>query len=291
MVFFLQQLVSGISIGSIYALLAVGYALVYSVYNFTNWAFDAFMVTGAFAAFYGISLYAMPFPVAIAFSIVMTVALALVTETVAYRPLRAHNAPRLFMMISAMGASLAVVNIANLAFGGSFRKFPEITAGAYRLGGVSVGRMDLFAAGFACVMLCLLWLFLERTKFGLGVRASALDTVTAGIMGVNNNQVALIIFGISGVLSAVAGVFFGAKYAVYPYLGTVTIKAMIGSIIGGIGSLPGAVLGSLLLGILETMISSYISSVYRDLFSFSILVVMLLFFPSGLMGAKRVVKL
>jgi len=197
-VFFLQQLVSGISIGSIYALLAVGYALVYSVYNFTNWAFDAFMVTGAFAAFYGISLYAMPFPVAIAFSIVMTVALALVTETVAYRPLRAHNAPRLFMMISAMGASLAVVNIANLAFGGSFRKFPEITAGAYRLGGVSVGRMDLFAAGFACVMLCLLWLFLERTKFGLGVRASALDTVTAGIMGVNNNQVALIIFGISG---------------------------------------------------------------------------------------------
>jgi branched-chain amino acid transport system permease protein len=271
-VFFLQQLVSGISIGSIYALLAVGYALVYSVYNFTNWAFDAF-------------------PVAIAFSIVMTVALALVTETVAYRPLRAHNAPRLFMMISAMGASLAVVNIANLAFGGSFRKFPEITAGAYRLGGVSVGRMDLFAAGFACVMLCLLWLFLERTKFGLGVRASALDTVTAGIMGVNNNQVALIIFGISGVLSAVAGVFFGAKYAVYPYLGTVTIKAMIGSIIGGIGSLPGAVLGSLLLGILETMISSYISSVYRDLFSFSILVVMLLFFPSGLMGAKRVVKL
>jgi branched-chain amino acid transport system permease protein len=151
--------------------------------------------------------------------------------------------------------------------------------------------MDLFAAAFSCVVLSLLWWFLERTKLGLGVRASALDTVTAGIMGVNNNKIALIIFGISGVLSAVAGVFFGAKYAVFPYLGLVTIKAMIGSIIGGIGSLVGAVLGSLLLGILETMISSYVSSVYRDLISFSILVLVLLFFPSGLMGAKRVDKL
>jgi branched-chain amino acid transport system permease protein len=141
------------------------------------------------------------------------------------------------------------------------------------------------------VVLALLWFFLERTKLGLGVRASALDTVTAGIMGINNNKIAIIIFGVSGVLSSVAGVFYGAKYAVYPYLGMVTIKAMIGSIIGGIGSLAGAVLGSMLLGITETLVSSYISSVYRDLISFSILVAVLLFFPSGLMGAKTVDKL
>ena len=289
--FFLQQLVNGISIGAIYSLLAVGYALVYSVYNFTNWAFDAFMVTGAFAAFYAISLFCMPFPAAIAFSIVITVGLSLFTETTAYRPLRTRNAPRLFMMISAMGASMAVVNVANIVFGGSFRKFPQITEGAFQLGRMSIGKMDLFAALFSFVVLALLWLFLERTKLGLGVRASALDTITAGIMGVNNNKVALIIFGVSGVLSSVAGVFYGAKYAVYPYLGMVTIKAMIGSIIGGIGSLPGAVLGSLLLGILETMISSYVSSIYRDLISFTILVGVLLFFPNGLMGAKTVNKL
>lgn len=291
MTFFLQQLASGISIGAIYSLLAVGYALVYSVFNFTNWAFDAFMVTGAFAAFYGLSMFFMPFPVAIAFSIVLTIGLALFVETAAYRPLRARQSPRLYMMISAMGASLAAVNLANIFFGGAFRKFPEITAGTIRLGNVSIGKMDLFAAAFSLVVLALLWFFLERTKFGLGVRASARDTVTAGLMGVNNNQVALIIFGISGVLSSVAGVFFGAKYAVFPYLGLVTIKAMIGSIIGGIGSLIGAVLGSLLLGVLETMISSYVSSVYRDLISFSILVLVLLFFPSGLMGAKRIDKL
>lgn len=287
----MQQLISGISIGAIYSLLAVGYALVYSVYNFTNWAFDAFMVTGAFAAFYAISLFCMPFWAAMVFSIIVTAGLALFTETVAYRPLRARQAPRLFMMISAMGASMAVVNIANVAFGGSFRKFPQIAEGSIRWSGVSIGRMDLFAALFSFVMLALLWFFLERTKLGLGVRASALDTVTAGIMGINNNKIAIIIFGVSGVLSSVAGVFYGAKYAVYPYLGMVTIKAMIGSIIGGIGSLAGAVLGSMLLGITETLVSSYISSVYRDLISFSILVAVLLFFPSGLMGAKTVDKL
>ncbi|HNX30242.1 MAG TPA: branched-chain amino acid ABC transporter permease [Holophaga sp.] len=291
MTFFLQQLISGISIGAIYSLLAVGYALVYSVYNFTNWAFDAFMVTGAFAAFYAISLFFMPFWMAMVFSILVTSGLALTTEVVAYRPLRARQAPRLFMMISAMGASMAVVNIANLAFGGAFRKFPQVAEGSIRWGGVSIGRMDLFAAMFSFVVLALLWYFLERTKLGLGVRASALDMVTAGIMGINNNRIAVIIFGISGVLSAVAGVFYGVKYAVYPYLGMVTIKAMIGSIIGGIGSLAGAVIGSLLLGVIETLISCYVSSVYRDLISFTILVVVLLFFPSGLMGTKTVDKL
>jgi branched-chain amino acid transport system permease protein len=151
--------------------------------------------------------------------------------------------------------------------------------------------MDLFAAVFSFVVLGVLWYFLKRTRLGLGIRASALDTLTAGLMGVNNNNVALVIFAVSGVLSAIAGIFYGAKYAVYPYLGLVTIKAMIASIIGGIGSLPGAVVGSLFLGITETLVSAYISSVYRDLFSFTILVIILLFFPNGLMGAKTVDKL
>jgi branched-chain amino acid transport system permease protein len=290
-ILFLQQLVSGISIGAVYSLLAVGYALVYSVYNFTNWAFDAFMVTGAFAAYYGITFFHMPFVVAALFSIVISVVVAISVEAGAYRPLRMRQAPRLFMMISAMGASMAIVNLINIIFGGAFRKFPAIGGTSMNISGVFIGRMDLFAAVFSFVVLGALWFLLERTKVGLGIRASALDTVTAGLMGINNNTVAIIIFGVSGVLSAVAGIFFGAKYAVYPYLGLVTTKAMIASIIGGIGSLPGAVVGSLLLGILETLVSGYISSVYRDLISFTVLVLVLLFFPNGLMGAKSVDKL
>ena len=286
-----QQIVSGISIGAVYSLLAVGYALVYSVYNFTNWAFDAIMVAGAFAGFYAISLFKWPIWAAIVFAIAATILLSLFLEVTAYRPLRKRDAPRLFMMISAMGANLAIINMYTYFFGGDFRKFPELTAGVITIGKVSIGKMDLFAGGFAFVMLILLWYFLQKTKPGLGIRASSIDTGTASLMGIDNNVVALLVFGITGLLSAVAGIFYGVKYAVYPYLGLVTLKAMIASVIGGLGSLPGAVVGSMILGIVETLVSGYISSVWRDLISFTILVIILLVLPNGLMGAKDQEKL
>jgi len=288
---FFQQIVSGISIGSVYALLAVGYALVYSVYNFTNWAFDAFMAFGAFMAFYSISSFAMPFWAAGIVSIILTIVLSVGTERLAYRSLRLRRAPRLFMMISAMGANIALVQLMNALFGGSFRRFPVESFQPIFVGGVSIGRMDLLAGVISFLMLAALWLFLYRTKPGLGIRASALDIVTSSLMGINNDAVALIIFSITGVLSAVAGVFYGIKYAVYPYMGLVTIKAMIASIVGGLGSLPGAVVGSLLLGTLETLVAGYISSTYLDLFSFTFLIIILLFFPNGLMGKSGDEKL
>ncbi len=291
MTLFIQQIVSGISIGAVYSLLAVGYALVYSVYNFTNWAFDAFMVVGAFAGFFAMASLHLPFWGAIVVSIVLTVAISLIVETGAYRPLRLRGAPRLFMMISAMGANLTIINLINNLFGGAFRKFPEVSAGTIFIGGISIGKMDLFAALFSFLTLGLLWFFLQRTKPGLAIRASSLDTTTAGILGVNNDLVAILIFTITGILSASSGIFYGMKYAVYPYLGGVTTKAMIASIIGGLGSLPGAVVGSLTLGVLETLISGYISSTYRDLFSFTFLIIVLLFLPNGLMGARTVEKL
>ncbi len=288
---FLQQLVSGISIGAIYALLAVGYALVYSVYNFTNWAFDAFMAFGAFMAFYAISSFAMPFWLAAILAVILTVLLSVGVEKLAYSPLRVRKAPRLFMMISAMGVNLAIVNLMNKAFGGIFRKFPVDTLQPVFIGGVSIGRMDLMAGLISFGVLALLWVFLYRTKWGLGIRASSIDLSTASLMGINNNSVALIVFAITGVLSAVAGVFYGIKYAVFPLMGAVTIKAMIASIVGGLGSLPAAIVGSLLLGTLETLVSGYISSSYRDLFSFTFLIIILLFFPNGLMGKSGEEKL
>ena len=144
---FLQQLVSGISIGAIYSLLAVGYALVYSVYNFTNWAFDAFMAFGAFMAFTAISSLFLPFWVAMIISIILTIILSVGVEKLAYAPLRRRKAPRLFMMISAMGVNLAIVNMINKAFGGTFRKFPVEHVQPIFVGGVSIGRMDLIAGG------------------------------------------------------------------------------------------------------------------------------------------------
>jgi len=288
---FLQQLVSGISIGAIYALLAVGYALVYSIYNFTNWAFDAFMAFGAIMAFIAIASLAMPFWLAVIIAIILTIILSVGTEKLAYKPLRMRKAPRLFMMISAMGVNLTIVQLMNKFFGGTFRKFPVDSVQPIFIGNVSVGRMDLLAGAISFGVLALLWIFLYRTKWGLAIRASSIDIQTASLMGINNDAVAVIIFGLTGVLSTVAGVFYGIKYAVFPMMGTITIKAMIASIIGGLGNLPAAIVGSMLLGVLETLVSGYISSAYRDLFSFLFLIVILLFFPNGLMGKSGDEKL
>jgi len=288
---FLQQLISGISIGAIYSLLAVGYALVYSVYNFTNWAFDAFMAFGAFMALTAISSFFLPFWAAMVVSIILTIILSVSVEKLAYSPLRRRKAPRLFMMISAMGVNLAIVNMINLVFGGIYRKFPIENVQPIFIGNVSIGRTDLIAGIISFGVLGLLWLFLYRTRWGLGIRASAIDILTASLMGINNDAVAFTIFAITGMLSSVAGVFYGIKYAVFPLMGVVTIKAMIASIIGGLGSLPGAIVGSMILGILETMVSGYISSSYRDLFSFLFLIIVLLFFPNGLMGKSGEEKL
>jgi branched-chain amino acid transport system permease protein len=221
---FIQQLVSGISIGAIYSLLAVGYALVYSVYNFTNWAFDGFMAFGAFMAFLAISSFMMPFWLAAIISIALTIALSVITEKLAYSPLRKRKAPRLFMMISAMGVNLAIVNLINLFFGGTYRKFPVENLQPIFIGNISIGRMDLMAGLISFVVLALLWLFLYRTKWGLGIRASSIDILTASLMGINNDAVAFIVFAITGVLSSVAGVFYGIKYAVFPMMGLVTIR-------------------------------------------------------------------
>ncbi len=288
---FIQQLISGISIGAIYALLAVGYALVYSVYNFTNWAFDAFMTFGAFMALTAISSFFMPFWAAVIISIILTIILSVGTERLAYRPLRLRKAPRLFMMISAMGVNLAIVQLINKVFGGTFRKFPVESVQPIFIGNVSIGRTDLLAGLLSFGLLGLLWLFLYRTKWGLGIRASSIDILTASLMGINNDAVAFTIFALTGALSSVAGIFYGIKYAVFPMMGIVTIKAMIASIVGGLGSLPGAIVGSMILGILETLVSGYISSSYRDLFSFVFLIIILLFFPNGLMGKSGEEKL
>jgi branched-chain amino acid transport system permease protein len=294
MLVLLQQVINGVSIGAIYSLLAVGYALVYSVYNFTNWAFDGFMAFGAFMGFAAIGSLAMPFWLAMIFSMILTAILSILSEKLAYAPLRVRQAPRLFMMISAMGVNLAVVNTLNKTFSGVMRRFPipDEWITTYDFGEISIGRMDILAAIIAFVCLALLWWFLFRTRWGLGVRVSSIDIDTAALMGVSNNKVAFIIFFATGVLSSVAGVFFGIKYAVYPLMGgAVTIKAMIASIVGGLGSLPGAVLGSLLLGVLETMVSGYVSSAYRDVFAFALLIILLLFFPNGLMGREKGEKL
>ena len=154
-----------------------------------------------------------------------------------------------------------------------------------------MGAIDLVALIVSLTALLILWGFLYKSRPGITVRASAIDMNTAGLMGINVNRVSLIVFVISGITAAIAGMFFGMKYTVYPAMGTISNKAFIASVIGGLGNLPGAVLGGFILGVLETLVSGYISATYRDFFSFLVMILVLMFMPNGLMGIGNQDKL
>ncbi|HRY73625.1 MAG TPA: branched-chain amino acid ABC transporter permease [Spirochaetia bacterium] len=282
---FLQQLVNGLSIGSVYALMAVGYSLVYSIMNFSNFAHGGVIMFGAYFGFFGLTLLKLPFAAAFALASCGTALLAVLIERVAYKPLRDRRAPFLYFIISAMGASILLENIVIATIGPTFRTYPEILAREpINLWGLSIGRLDLIMFFVSAVCLTGLILFIEKTRIGKAIQAAAYNMKACALMGVNTDRVVLIVFALGGFLAGIAGVFFGMKYTVYPQIGNITTKSFIAAVFGGLGSLPGAVLGSVILGIIETLVAGYLSSQFRDLIAFVILIGVLIFRPSGIMG-------
>ncbi len=286
MTVFFQQLVTSISIGGLYALLAVGYALIYSVFDFTNFAFGAVMMVATFAGYFARTLLDASVLVSTLAAIVAGVAISVLTELVAYKPMRKKNANRLFLMISAMGMNIFITNLALCILGASLRKLPSgLESNMFSIGTVQVGIIDAISIITALIALAVLAYFLYKTRSGIAVRASAIDMSTAGLMGINVNKISLTVFVISGITAAIAGMFYGMKYAVFPSMGSAPAnKAFIASVIGGLGSLPGAVLGGFVLGVVETLVAAYISATYKDLFSFGIMIIVLMFMPNGLLG-------
>ncbi len=282
---FLQQLVTGISIGSVYALLAVGYALVFSVFNFSNFGFGPVMMLGTFSAFYAIPLLHLPLLPSILLAMVVAGLISFLMELTVYRPMRKKKTLKLYLMIAGLGINTFIPNAAIQIFGGGVHPFPSDWARAtIQLNTIAVPRSDILAAVLSLVMLAALWLFLYKTRTGLGIRASSLDTDTAGLMGINVNFVAMIVFLLSGAAAGLAGCFYGMKYSVFPNMGAIASKGFVASTIGGLGSLAGAVISGLLLGFLETMIAAYGSSTYRDLIAYALLVIVLIFMPRGILG-------
>lgn len=285
MTVFIQQIITGLSIGSIYALLAVGYALVFSIFNFSNFAFGVIMMVGTFGAVYAINLAGAPLPLAILLGMFVAAGLSLLVEISTYRPMRRKKAPRLYLMIAGIGVNMFVENLAIHTLGSSVKPFPSDWGRLIlNFGGISVACADLLSGGLSIVMLVCLWLFIYKTKIGLGIRASSYDTNTTGLMGVNTDMVSIVVFIISGLTAGLSGVFYGMKYTVYPSMGVVSNKAFVAAVIGGLGSLPGAVVGGLLLGLMETMVSAYVSSKLRDMIAYLAMIVILAFIPNGIMG-------
>ena len=198
----------------------------------------------------------------------------------------------MYLMIAALGINTCVPNFCIQLWGGAVRPFPSDWAKAViRIGNIAIPRADILAAVLSVIMLILLWCFLYKTKTGLGIRASAFDSNTAGLMGINVNRVAAVVFLLSGATAGLAGCFYGMKYSVYPNMGVVATKGFVSATVGGLGSLPGAVISGLLLGFLETIISAYVSTTYRDLVAYGLLVIVLIFKPNGLLGKSAHDKL
>ena len=282
---FLQQLVTGISVGGIYALLATGYSLIYSLLDFSNWAHGEFAMVSAYVAVVLSSFLGMPFVVAAVGGMLGGALISYLCERMAYRRIRSNGAPNMFLMIAAMGLSNVFQQAANLIFSGQYRSYPcKLPVSTVKVASAYIGVLDLMSLAITAVVIVLLIYLINKTQFGLNVRAIACNAYAAKVLGVKVDRCIASVFMLAGALAGVAGVLYGMKYNVFPTMGNVGLKAFIASVIGGLGSVPGAIVGALLLGILETLVSAYVSSSLRDFFSFALLIVLLLVKPSGLFG-------
>jgi len=284
---FLQTLVTGLSIGGIYSLMAVGYSLIFSILSFSNFAHGAVIMLGAYMGFALATKLHLGFGLVVAGSVVGAGILSVCNERVAYAVLRRRKAPSLFLMISAMGCSVFLENMVYATIGARLYAFPEFfKRRVFDLWGSSLSQLDLYAFAISVGSIFALHFFITRTKTGIAIRAGVADMTMCSLMGVNTDRLISLVFFLAGAFAGVAGVFLGIRYMVYPTMGWITNKAYIAAVIGGLGSLPGALAGGLILGVLETLVSTYVSSVLRDVFSFTMLIALLIWLPNGLMGRE-----
>ncbi len=298
----LQQLINGLALGSIYALIALGYTMVYGVLRFINFAHSDVLMLGAYAAFFIAPAIQtiVPLP-SITGAMLVTLISALICagigiliEFLAYRPLRSR--PKLTVLITAIGVSLFIEFTCQhkAVFGADTKPFPKLLpATDFHLFGLIVGSNDLVVVLVTVVLLAGMWFIVQRTKIGTAMRAVAFNQQAAALMGVNINRIISFTFGLGSALAAIAGILYALKApGIEPLMGVQPgIRAFIAAVLGGIGNLPGAALGGLLLGLLETFAGgiSGLSS-YRDGIAFAILILILLFKPAGLLGKASVEK-
>jgi branched-chain amino acid transport system permease protein len=298
----IQQLINGLALGSIYALIALGYTMVYGVLRFINFAHSDVLMLGAFAAYFLTPLVGGVLPphsftgalLVIASAAILCGGLGMLIELLAYRPLR--NRPRLTVLITAIGVSLLIEFSCQhrLIFGAKTRPFPKlIPEQDFTFGTLRVASNDLLVPIVTATLLTGLWYIVQRTRIGMAMRAVAFNPQAAALMGVNINRVISFTFGLGSALAAIAGILYAMKApGIEPLMGVQPgLRAFVAAVLGGIGNLPGAALGGLLLGLLETFAGGIPAiSNYRDGIAFAILIFILLFRPAGLLGKVQTEK-
>jgi branched-chain amino acid transport system permease protein len=296
---FIQHLINGISLGSIYALIALGYTMVYGIMKMINFAHADVYMVGAFTAYYTAKWMGLEnSPGFSTFVILLLVAMAvcsllgLAIERFAYRPLR--NSPKVNVLITAIGVSLFLEYAGQVVFGADPKVFPEVMKDFVisSFGGIDLKSSDITVLGVSLVAMVTLNFIIQKTKLGRAMRAVSNNAPVASMLGVNTNRIIAFTFILGSCLAAVGSILVGMKYPkIDPLMGMmIGLKAFVAAVLGGIGNVQGAVLGALIMGLSEEMVVAYLSSTYRDALAFGILIVILIFKPTGLLGKYSVEK-
>jgi len=284
----IQQFINGLSVGSIYALIALGYTLVYGIIKLINFAHGEIMMMGAYFAFITVITMGLPFLAALIFSMVLAAILGVTIERVAYKPLR--KAPRISALITAIGMSLFLQNLAQVIFGANPKVMPDlIPKRPINIAGIQIGTVTIVTIILSVFFMIVLDIFIKNTKPGKAMRAVSEDKEASVIMGINVNRTISITFAIGSALGALGGVLYSVAYTqVYPTMGIMPgLKAFVAAVLGGIGLIPGAMLGGFIIGMVETVSKAYISSQWSDAIVFGILILVLIVKPTGILGKNE----
>ncbi|MFO8165238.1 MAG: branched-chain amino acid ABC transporter permease [Thermodesulfobacteriota bacterium] len=287
---FLQQLINGLTIGGIYAMIAVGYTMIYGVIQLINFAHGEIYMLGAFFAVTFITFLKLPFYTAFLLSMACCAVSGILLDIFAYRPLR--QSPRLAALITAIGMSIFLQNLAMIIWGSRPKPFPHYAIPEYfektavTFSGVTLSWFHIFIFSVTIIMMVGLNLIIQKTKWGKAMRAIAQNKTMASLSGINVNRVISYTFALAGSLGGAAGIMVGAYYnSIYPTMGYVAgVKAFAAAVLGGIGSVPGAMLGGVILGVAEAFGSGYLSSLYRDGISYGVMIIVIILIPAGLFG-------
>jgi len=292
--FILQQIINGFSLGSMYALIAIGYTLVYGVLRLINFAHGDIMMVGAFMTFIFFKILGLNFYVAVTFAIIFTAFVGILTYFSAYKPLLEKGAPKISLLITAIGISFFLESIfnviANQCLGGTYQAFyfPKYFSKIIHIGGLDIPTLTILVPILTLLMLGVVLYILYKTKIGIAIRALAFDIQTVKLMGADSNIIIAFVFALGSALAAIGGVTYAMAYpSIDPYMGMlVGLKAFAAAVVGGIGSVTGAVIGGFILGFVEIAIPGFFPDLggWKDAFAFILLIFVLLFKPTGIMG-------
>jgi branched-chain amino acid transport system permease protein len=282
---FVQQIVNGLALGSIYALIALGYTMVYGIIRLINFAHGDIYMIGAFVGYFALTTFNLPFGVSLVLAMLIPAILGMLIERVAYRPLR--KSPSIAVLITAIGVSLLIENLAILWFSPDPRPFPQIFPNMpLDFFGIKISIPQIIVFLTSVALMIALNFLVQKTKIGKAMRAVSQDKEAASLMGIDTDRIISLTFAIGSALAGAAGVMVGVIYPrIQPLMGVMPgLKAFVSAVLGGIGSIPGAMLGGLIMGLTESLVTALISSTWRDAIAFGLLIVILLVKPSGILG-------